>query len=264
MRGAQKKGTMLVLGAQSFEALARQRDLSVVPFVEGVSTGASFRAASGLPVVVCFDAGNLETVVAEMSHALPPSVVRVLAVDDDQFHVERAMGFLAEKLGINPHATGGQCVKVFSGSSGERTLGLGDAVADGQWHQSAKGTYRAVLNREDDGCAVRSIVIDVVPSDGGRKMSATFVNRGVEAGRKAMDSIRAVDQAARSVMVMPEFSSLASRPTDWNDLAKIQGMDAVRAVLRGVEQAGIRLCAPAAVRAGLARPANAQMAGVSR
>jgi phage/plasmid primase-like uncharacterized protein len=264
MRGAQKKGTMLVLGADSFDALARQRDLSVVPFVEGVSTGASFRAASGLPVVVCFDAGNLETVVAEMSHALSPSVVRVLAVDDDQFHVERAVGFLAEKLGLNPHAIGGQSVTVFSGSSGERTIGLGDAVADGQWQQSARGTYRVVLNREDDGCAVRSVVIDVVPSDGGRKMSATFVNRGVEAGRKAMESIAALDQAARFVMVMPEFSSLASRPTDWNDLAKIRGMDAVRAVLRGVEHAGIKLCAPAAVRSALAMPAHAQMNGISR
>lgn len=239
MRGAQKKGAMLVLGADSFDSLAIQQDLSAVSYVEGFSTGASLRSATGLPVVVCFDAGNLETVVAETSSKLPASVVRVLAVDDDQFHVERALGFLAEKLGLNPHSPCGQSVDVFCGGSGVRAVALGEVVADGQWHQSAKGTYCVTLHPEDDGRAVRSMVVDVVPNDGGRKMSSTFVNRGVEAGRKAMLSIEAVEPVARSVMVLPEFSTLAGRPTDWNDLVTRDGAEAVRAVFRGVNGIGV-------------------------
>lgn len=263
MRGAQKKGTMLVLGAESFDVLAKQPDLLAVAFVEGVSTGASFRQASDLPVVVCFDAGNLETVVADVSPKLPVDVVRVLAVDDDQFHVERALGFLSEKIGINPHAQGGQSVNVFCGSSGVRSVGLGDAVADGEWHQSVKGTYRVTFQREDDEHAVRSVVVDVVPVDGGRKMSSTFVNRGVEAGRKAMLSIEAVEPGARAAMVIPEFSTLVGRPTDWNDLVNMDGVAAVRAVLRGANGIGVELCDAPMANAMVARE-RPQASGVSR
>lgn len=238
MRGGEKKGMMCVLGADSFAALGRG-GAAAVGYVEGVATGASFRTGSEMPVVVCFDASNLEAVVATTSALLPADVVRVLAVDDDQFHVERALGFLSEKLGMNPHAPGGERIAVAKGAAGLRSMSIGEAVADGQWHQGARGSYCVTLHRDTGSEAVRSAVVEILPTGVGRKVSATFANRGVEAGRAAMGSI-ALDGAAspalagvRAVMVMPEFKSLVGRPTDFNDLAKAEGVEAVRAVLVG-------------------------------
>lgn len=257
MRGAQKKGTMLVLGARSFDSLAELNAGDEVAYTEGIATGASFREASGGPVVVCFDAGNLETVVAETAPSLPQGVKCVLAVDNDQFFVERALGFLSDKLGVNPHVAGGKVLGVECGLRAVRPVALGDVIADGQWHQSAKGTYCVSAQGSGAGGAVRSVAVEIVPANGERKMRAVFENRGVEAGRVAMKSL----DADRVVMVMPEFTSLAHRPTDWNDLAKIEGVDAVRAVLR---EAGLVLKAvnerPMDVNRGTRQPC----AGISR
>lgn len=194
-----------------------------------------------MPVVVCFDAGNLETVVAETSALLPADVVRVLGVDDDQYHVERALGFLSEKLGLSPHVPvhGGESVLVAKGTAGGlRPVSIGEAVADGQWHQGARGSYCMTLHRDDGSEAVRSIVVELLPTGIEKKMSATFLNCGMEAGRVAMRSIEAdrktnpTLQGVRAMMVAPEFKSLAGHPTDWNDLVKIEGPAAVRAVLQ--------------------------------
>lgn len=234
MRGAQKKGAMLVLGADSFDAIGGAVGVgsgAQVAYVEGVATGASFRAAFDGPVVVCFDAGNLETVVAETSALLPSGVSCVLAVDNDQFHVERALGFLAEKLGVNPLGGGGMELAVASGLDSVRQVALGDVVADGQWQQAARGTYCVSVQRDAVDGTVRSLAVDVVPDNGDRKMCATFENRGVEAGRVAMRSLEKRDDL-RSVMVMPDFKSLGGRPSDWNDLAQVEGVSAVAAVLR--------------------------------
>ena len=228
MRGAQKKGAMCVLGAHSFDSLASLGEGSEVAYVEGVATGASFREASGGAVVVCFDAGNLETVAAQTFASLPLGVSCVLAVDNDQFHVERALGFLSDKLGVNPHVAGGMLLDVARGLNTVRAVGLGDVVADGQWQQTAKGSYRVTLERDGNDGPVRSMAVEIVPENGERNMRSVFVNRGVEAGLTAMKAIG----SDRVVMVTPEFKSLSGRPTDWNDLAKIEGVTAIRDVLR--------------------------------
>jgi putative DNA primase/helicase len=226
MKGAQKKGTMMVLGADCFDDIFKL-GMPVVSYVEGMATGASFREISGLPVVVCFDAGNLETVVKQTAQvvALAGSMVSVVAADNDQFYVERAVGFLAEKLGLNPSDNGGQAVSVVSGSNEQRRVLLGEAVADGQWHDTAKGTYCATLIHEDDGIAVRQVVVEVVPT-GKRAMKAIFANRGLEAARVAQDAIKAA--GGNVVMAIPSFKSLEGRPTDWNDLVKREGIAASR------------------------------------
>ena len=239
MRGGQKKGTMFFLGMQSFADLDPDV-VSTVAYVEGVSTGGSLYQAIASPVVVCFDAGNLETVVAETSSRLPAGVTRLLAVDNDQFHVERGLGFLADKLGVNPHSGGASSVQVASGGGALREVPLGDAVADGKWHQAARGKYCMTLTYEEGNPGVRSVAIDVVPEKG-RQIEATFVNRGVEAGRAAIAALDAMDKKAAAgptpvAMTMPVFRSLAGRPTDWNDLATKEGRDAVRAAA-GVEKA---------------------------
>jgi len=271
MRGAQKKGTMCVLGAESFDAIAKM-GVAAVAYNEGVATGASFRAASGMPVVVCFDAGNLETVVAETSARLPAEITRVLGVDDDQYHVERALGFLSENLGMSPHAPSEARILVSRGGNELRQIAIGEAIADGQWHQVARGGYSMTLNRDEGSEAVRSIAVDILPTDTAKKLSAIFVNRGIEAGRTAMRSIEADGKRlpdladVQVVMAIPKFKSLAGRPSDWNDLVKAEGVEAARAVLRTIPGCEVTLAqeVPEKVVERVLQRESRQVAGLSR
>lgn len=230
MSGAQKKGTMFILGAESLDVLISSNPLGVA-FSEGGATGASFRSGSSLPTIVCFDAGNLETVVAEVTAMLPPETLRVLALDNDLFHVERAIGFLSEKLGLNPYKADGQVVKSAIDSIHTRSVSLGEAIADGEWHQVPQGTYRMLIEHEDQSDAVRSIQVEVVPVNG-RKIQSKFSNRGLEAGRVAMATIE--QGGGRGLMAIPSFVSLEGRPTDWNDLHQREGLSAMKSKLRAI------------------------------
>lgn len=240
MRGAQKKGTMAVLGASTLDALCAHAVASpneaarAALFVEGFATGASLRQPTGLPVIVCFDAGNLEAVAAEAARKWPDNIVPIMAVDNDQFHVERALGYLATNLGVNPNSQRGSMVEVLSGKNSSRMVSLGDAVADGQWHQAPKGRYCMSLEREHDSTEVRSISIEAVTQEGQRPVRMSFGNRGVEAGRAALEAFAGPAKegeeeqgTSRAVMMVPEFKSLQGRPTDWNDLAGAEGAQAV-------------------------------------
>jgi len=224
MRGAQKKGLMCVLGAPSFDALC-ETEAELVGFGEGVATCASLRAGSGVPVVVCFDADNLETVVGAVASRLPAGMGALIGADNDQFYVERVAGMLADTLGLNPRGIEGGVVKVASGIGEVRTAALGEAIADGEWHDSPKGRYRISLNYETGSDVVRSVTVEIVPT-GGRKSRSTFENRGLEAGRCALS---AVDNAGvKGMLAVPVFASLAGRPTDWNDLHHREGVGMVR------------------------------------
>lgn len=237
MRGAQKKGTMLVMGANSFDQLIED-GVPAIAFVEGVATGASFREGSGLPVAVCFDAGNLETVVSEMTARLPAETLRVIGADNDQYHVERAVGFLSEKLGLLSFSDKAQSIQVRSGVVSKRSVSLGEVVADGKWHESPKGSYCVTFEHDKYDQAVDSLVVEIVPI-GGRKLKSTFENRGIEAGWTALEHIKQKEKdgiATSAVMVTPEFISLSGRPTDWNDLHQREGFDVLRLALSGVAQ----------------------------
>jgi hypothetical protein len=244
MRGAQKKGTMAVLGVESFDALLNGDMGAAVAFGEGVATMASFRAVSGLPVVVCFDAGNLEHVASSLIPELPAGMVPVLAVDNDQFHLERALGFVAEKVGVNPVVVlpGGVQRVVVDGVSAVREVPMGGLLVDGQWHQAPDGKFCAKCELEGD--AVRSLSVEAVPSDGGRGVSASFSNRGLEAGRKVQALCADVDVARLVYLASPVFSSLEGRPTDWNDLVEREGLVASREILRTVLPVGLLMPSP--------------------
>lgn len=233
MRGGQKKGTMTVFGAESLtglcERIAHSPDqLFPTSFVEGFATGASQWAGTGEPVVVCWDAGNLEAVVAEVASSLPQNMVPVLAVDNDQFHVERALGYLSSRLGVNPNSDRGTTVEVFSGLKSTRLVSLGDAIADGDWHQAPGGRYRMNLVRENDSTEVNAIELESLLTGQEQVTKTMFGNRGVEAGFTALKSL---EQKAHPEMLallhMPEFKSLQHRPTDWNDMHKMAGLQAV-------------------------------------
>ena len=62
--------------------LGRLTDAEIIIIVEGFATGASIYEATGLPVVVAFDAGNLATVTAGIRRDHPAAKI-ILAGDND-------------------------------------------------------------------------------------------------------------------------------------------------------------------------------------
>lgn len=63
-------------------------DTAVVIICEGFATGASLHEATSMPVMVAFDAGNLEPVAAALRAKLPAGRI-VIAADNDQYHAPR-------------------------------------------------------------------------------------------------------------------------------------------------------------------------------
>lgn len=228
MRDAQKSGLMFVLGAPSFESL-KLEGCAAVSYSEGYATGFDFQRALRVPMVVTFDAGNLETVVKRTAPQLPTATLKVLAIDNDQFQAERALTYLAEKVGVNPFAADGRAVDILSRygrqaqhDGATRAVPLGAVVADGEWHQAPKGKYRVRLIPEPNGVAIRSLHVDVVVTDGKEeRFSQRFDNRGAEAGKVAQTA------AENCFIVAPSFDDLRDRPSDWNDLMKAQGLSVV-------------------------------------
>ena len=78
-KGGRKSGLWHMLGA---ELLAELGGDAVILVAEGYATAASLHMATGLPVVVAFDAGNLLPVCKAL-HALHPSALLVVCGDDD-------------------------------------------------------------------------------------------------------------------------------------------------------------------------------------
>lgn len=81
--GLAKKGNFFQLGIV-------QRG-GVVLLCEGFATGASLRKATGLPVIVAFDAGNLTPVALEI-HKAHRKDVRILVCADDDYHTDAKIG----------------------------------------------------------------------------------------------------------------------------------------------------------------------------
>lgn len=91
LTGGQVKGSSLVLG--------RLKDADAVLLCEGWATGCSLHQATGLPVVVAFNAHNLVTVAARLASTLQPSIKVVVCGDADaSLTGQRAAGKAAELL----------------------------------------------------------------------------------------------------------------------------------------------------------------------
>jgi putative DNA primase/helicase len=83
LTGGRKHGCYCVLG--------RVKDAAVVLVCEGYATGVSLHQATGYPVMVAFDASNLQA-VAEQLRAKLPEVPIVICADNDQFTRPRRDG----------------------------------------------------------------------------------------------------------------------------------------------------------------------------
>lgn len=76
-------------------------DTKVLYVVEGYATGCSVREATDLPVVVAFNAGNLEPVVQRIRSQLPEAKI-IIAGDDDRFIMNRARRFFKDNFDLSP------------------------------------------------------------------------------------------------------------------------------------------------------------------
>jgi len=76
LKGGRKKGCCHIIGALQGASLAY--------VVEGYATGASVHLATGKPIIVAFDADNLEPVIAAIRKVYP-SLRLIIAADDDRW-----------------------------------------------------------------------------------------------------------------------------------------------------------------------------------
>ena len=207
--GAKKKGALHVIGVR------RVRDLVLAPavlFCEGYATGASLHEATGLPVVVTFDSGNLVEVARQLVDLLPAEQPKIVCADNDQYFVERALAKIAA-IGAN-NAAAREKVQVRAGAGdASREIELAGVVADGQWHEGTNGKYRLVLQSRRG--VVCELTLDIVPKVGHHIRQSTR-NAGAESGDEAA-------RILRGQAIAPAFSSLEAEPTDFNDLASREG-----------------------------------------
>lgn len=229
MRGGQKSGCMNILGADNLDALID----SNLPFayVEGYATGLSFHQATGMPVIVCFDAGNLEKVALQISSKFAPEIPQYLAIDNDQFYPERALKFIKGKFDFDESPQGNSLIQVRSGKGFYRTVDAGSLVCDGTWQETGSGKYCIELEYNESRETVRHIHVSIVNEKVSQKqINGKFSNRGLEAGLMACEIIK---EAGRSPKILtPEFMNLENDPTDWNDLHVQQGLSGITRLLQ--------------------------------
>jgi len=204
-------------------------------FAEGYATAASVHMATGWPVIVCFDAGNLEPVVAQW-RKLYPELAFVMAADDDRHLLVRLCERL-QKLGV--HSTPAELAKL--DQEYEWTVPPGP---DG-------GAERLVMLKagwSKDGAGVPSIVGTITVGGGQQQVSLGVDGdgRAISMGVPTGGEVRTLklENAGRSAatasarrhkarVLLPAFDDPASPGTDWNDLHVSQGLEACKAQLRG-------------------------------
>ncbi|KWK69099.1 DUF5710 domain-containing protein [Burkholderia stagnalis] len=221
VKGARKTGAFHLIGAHRVADLA---NAPAVLFAEGYATGATLYEATGVPVVVCFDADNLVQVAKELVRVLPMAQPKVVCADNDQYFLDGALERIAE-LGTSAPSPA-QTLMVYAGAGEQaREVVAASAVADGQWHVAVNGKYRLSVERMRG--LVRGVTIDIVKSADDPHIRLTTRNKGLEAGEEAA-------RILRGRVVSPAFISLVGRPTDFNDLATVAGRSAVTGQIQAV------------------------------
>ena len=76
-----------VQGAYAFIGKANDAEKVGVVIAEGYATAASIYEATGKPVIIAFDAGNMVAVAERLAQKLPQNVPVVIAIDNFFFTV---------------------------------------------------------------------------------------------------------------------------------------------------------------------------------
>lgn len=246
-KNARKKGAFHIIGVNSIEDLARA---PTVGFAEGYATGASVFEATSIPVVVAFDSGNLVDAVKAVSARLAPEQEKLVFADNDQYFAEKLIERIVADLGELPAIPGSPVgVSVFCDGAGNvRNVALNGVRPDGEWHEAGAGKYRFQIEaaREalggrllDESVAV-SATAEIVDAEG-KMVRLVGKNVGVSAATAAASHC-----GAR--VVIPAFTEQhrLSRPTDFNDLATLAGVGAIRDSLGHASGLGLAAAASGA------------------
>ena len=189
------------------------RDGAPIIFVEGVATGGSVRVAleRGYPVVVCFTAGNLLE-VARIYRALYPRSPFLFCADDDAYLYAQLNNRLRGDFDVAEEVL---------------IAGAGDHVAPGT-AGGASVELRIHVDELEDERGVAGLAGFI--QAGERRYAIGISN----AGRTYAN--RAAAEVGNSWVCWPRFKARelvpdpeAPRLTDFNDLHKAEGLEAVRA-----------------------------------
>ena len=175
-------------------------------FAEGYATAATVHMATGWPVVVCFDAGNLMPVMAEF-RKLYETHEFIVAGDDDKHLVAR----LCERLALVG-------VTVALEDFGLKAGGLRDIT----WQREDGVTVALVAKYGNDRNDVRLIEGSITVGDDTRPLRLENAGRA-----KAMAAAK--KHGARAIF--PRFASRSERHSDFNDMHVAEGLPAVRELL---------------------------------
>jgi putative DNA primase/helicase len=179
-------------------------------FAEGYATAATGHMAMGWPVVVCFDAGNIEPVMAQWRKLYPDQPFVVLA-DDDRHLLQRLCERLA-RLGIS--ATPAE---------------LGKLAEEHEWSVPGVGPDGADQVVElkagwaKDACSVPFIQGSITVDGQPRLLKLENAGRA-----RAM----AAAKRHKARVLLPSFRDAESQHTDWNDLHVSAGLEEVREQLQ--------------------------------
>ncbi|MCD5327952.1 zincin-like metallopeptidase domain-containing protein [Chromobacterium piscinae] len=218
VRDARKKGAFHLVGANNMSELSKA---VAILFAEGYATGASLHEATGLPVVIGFDSGNLAEVAKSVCKVLPANQPKLFCADNDQFFVDKVIQRLGEVAGFDP--TDPSKVKVATSLTATRDISLQGLKADGQWHEHTLGRYRLEMEIKTDVVVEVRAELQKRGNDGRYERSTRLSSHNT--------GLRAAADAAKLVggmMTAPDFASLDGQPTDFNDLAVREGPARVR------------------------------------
>lgn len=205
-KGMEKKGAALLLGDIGPED-------RVAMLGEGYATGRSIRMATDgkIPLVVCFDAGNILSTARTLRRA-NPALHLLICADDDWKIEQRLRDHLAEEYGY----------------TGELLID-----ADPVRIECRKTWYRVQARyvRDETGtdCVELSIGNDVVPERRRR-----FGNTGLMRAREAAAAV------GNASVVYPRFAGRGERKlTDFNDLHGEEGLHVVKAQIETALRAAL-------------------------
>lgn len=182
-----------------------------IGFAEGYATAASAHMATGWPVVVCFDAGNLMPVVAAWRRLYPDHEF-VIAADDDRHLVTRLCERL-ERAGVGAKPAD------FAKSAG--------GLRDMRWELPDGRVVELKARWVKDRAEVFHIE-GSIQADGVTQMLK------IENAGRAKAFAAAKRHTAR--VILPRFADRATAGTDWNDLHVTEGLQVVREQLTAPAQ----------------------------
>lgn len=176
-------------------------DTKVLYVVEGYATGCSVREATDLPVVVAFNAGNIEPVIQRLRTKLPEAKI-VIAGDDDRFIMNRARAFFKDNFDVSPEigSTSKGKIQIFS----SRLVGSLETEVYTAKRDGATGVFGHVKYKRNGHNVNQSINI----TNAGRTKATIAAKKH------------------RCCVVFPKFSVKGVNPsgTDFNDLVVAEGL----------------------------------------